>query len=144
MPADGLLLIGAAESIRPDHPSFEARREGGVFALRPRAPAPAPPAAPAPSPPAPDHVTDGERLAAAGDHRSAAAAFRRAAYLRPGDPLVLARLALALEALGDAPAAGRAFRAARAALARSDHSQVEPGLDGFSVAALERLLEDRS
>ena len=37
MPQDGLLLIGGAETISADHPSFALTRRDGVFALRPRA-----------------------------------------------------------------------------------------------------------
>ena len=144
MPRDGVLLIGGAEAIRGDHPHFAARREGEVFVLRRRARAvpDAPPELPA-APPAPDHGRDGERLAAAGDHAAAAKAFGRAAQCAPGDPLALVNLALALDASGDGEAARRAFRAARAALDRTDHRHLERGLGGYSAAALERLIAER-
>jgi chemotaxis methyl-accepting protein methylase len=133
MPPDGLLVIGAAESLRPDHPSFDARREGDVFVLRPKALRPS----------APDHVADGERLAAEGDPRGAAGAFRRALDEDPTDPLLHVRLALALEAAGDSAGAHRAFAAARLALADSEREHLERALDGYSVTELERLITER-
>jgi chemotaxis methyl-accepting protein methylase len=159
MPPDGALLIGAAESLPADHPSFMAEREDGVYVYRPRPtaarePLPVPDAPPAPPPrrprpraaipPVEDLIAAGERHAAAGRHREAAAAFRKAAYLRPGDALAHARLGFALEAGGDARAARRAFRAAGAALARTDPDALAGRLGGWSADELARVVAERS
>jgi chemotaxis methyl-accepting protein methylase len=88
-------------------------------------------------------TADGERLAAAGRHDEAVAAFREAAAHAPSDPLAHVRLGLALERAGRATAALAAFRAARAALARAGPEPVAPALEGWSVAELERLLAAR-
>jgi chemotaxis protein methyltransferase CheR len=76
MPADGLLLIGAAEALAPDHPSFEPRREDDVYVMRPRPfPAPAEPGART-DPLA--HVRRALELGAAGDEEGARRAMRAA------------------------------------------------------------------
>jgi chemotaxis methyl-accepting protein methylase len=86
-------------------------------------------------------LADGEAHAAAGQLAEAAAAFRKASYLAPDDPRPLVGLGLALEP-GDRRAALRAFRAARAAIARADPAAGGDGAaDGWSGPALERLLD---
>jgi tetratricopeptide (TPR) repeat protein len=83
----------------------------------------------------------GEAASAAGDHAGAAASFRKAAYLDPEQPAAHLQLGLALEAAGDATAAQRAYRAARAALGRSGVAAVEAALEGFSPSEVARFLE---
>jgi chemotaxis protein methyltransferase CheR len=181
---DGVLLVGAAETLWHLSSGFTAEPVGRSFVYRPRArevargqgkvaeassplrpPAPAPsPAAPAPPPPprrgsrfrqgrapsprerppAPPPAPDpafllrrGEEALARGDHGSAVAAFRGAAFLAPADPLAHLRLGLALDAQGD-PGAERAFRAARAAL---DAGKTPSA--GADPAELERILASR-
>lgn len=88
-----------------------------------------------------EHAATGERLAAAGAPAAAADAFRRAAYLEPANPLHHLRRALALESAG-LPEAARAFAAARHAL-RSGDAPDPAALEGWTVAALDRLLADK-
>lgn len=105
-----------------------------------RAPAgdPARPGDGEPSLPEPgDLVADAEAHVAAGRFADAVTAFRKASFLAPDDPLPLLGLGLALEH-DDRAAARRAFRAARAALARAAH---DVGPDGWSSAELGRLLD---
>jgi chemotaxis protein methyltransferase CheR len=83
----------------------------------------------------------GEAALAAGDSASAISAFRRAAFLDPAEPLGHLSLALALEAGGDAPAAERAYRAARTALDDSTMARVEAALEGYDPTELHRLLD---
>ena len=84
-------------------------------------------------------AAEGEMHAAAGRYREAAAAFRRAAYLTPADPLAHLRLGLALERGGEPAAAARAFRAARMALGRA--GDAVPDLGGWAPGELTRLLD---
>jgi chemotaxis protein methyltransferase CheR len=154
MPEDGMLLIGAGESLPPDHPAFAAERVGDVYVHQPRGrvSSPPPPGRPSPVGPAPrrepplptpaELVAAGEAHAAAGRHAEAVAAFRKATYLAPDDALAHARLGFALEAAGDEGAARRAFRAARAALARGVADHVD--LEGWSVDELRRVVEERA
>ena len=96
------------------------------------------PAAPVPG--AAVLAAEGEAHAAAGRYREAAAAFRRAAYLTPADPLAHLRLGLALERGGEHAAAARAFRAARTALGRAG---AVPELGGWAPGELTRLLDGK-
>jgi len=76
-----------------------------------------------------------------GDHAAAVTAFRKHAYLNPGQPIAHLHLGLALEASGDTAAASRAYAAARNALDRSDGAIVEATLEGYGVDELARLLD---
>jgi chemotaxis protein methyltransferase CheR len=139
--------VGAAYVYRP-----RPRRRVGRTAAEPRPAAPErppPPAAAAddgatttagPGPtareplPAPgDLLADAEAHAAAGRLEQAAAAFRKASFLAPDDPRPLLGLGLTLER-DDRRGAARAFRAARAALARA-------GTDDALGDELARLLD---
>ncbi|MDQ1515430.1 MAG: hypothetical protein QOE80_1260, partial [Actinomycetota bacterium] len=73
------------------------------------------------------------------DAAHAVRAFRKAAYLRPGDATVSLHLAFAFDALGDTDAARRWFRLAHDAIVASDAAQ--PVLEGWSADELTRLLE---
>ena len=156
MPAGGWLFLGGSESVLSSREHFDAERFGGALAYRPHPPARngAPsrgrPAAAAPrrarparEPGAEALTAEGERRAAAGETAEAVAAFRRAAALAPRDPLAHVRLGLALERAGRAATAAAAFRAARDALAHAGAAPVEPGLEGWSPAELDRLLDER-
>jgi tetratricopeptide (TPR) repeat protein len=125
-------------------------------APRPTTPRPPTPRPPAPSPTAstsapaatrtdPDSgradpfLAEGQEALAAGDTGRAVAAFRKAAYLRPGDATVLLHLAFAFDALGDPDGARRWFRLANESITSSDGSR--PALEGWSADELTRLLE---
>lgn len=87
------------------------------------------PAAPASAPPQSGVATldrAGQRAMAAGDHGAAIVAFRKCAYLAPGDAMSHLNLGLALEAAGDRPAAHRAYAVARRVL-------LEPGGDAVAI-----------
>lgn len=112
----------------------------------PRPPTPRPTAStPAPAPTDPDagradpFLAEGQEALAAGDTARAVAAFRKAAYLRPGDATVLLHLAFAFDALGDPEGARRWFRLAHESITSSDGSR--PALEGWSADELTRLLE---
>lgn len=159
------LVLGAAESLW--HVSQRVRPVplGAGFAYRaaqaadpprrlPRPPAARPPrrapkAPPVPVPPPPAAPTlaevleEGERRLTAGEPHAAVDAFRQAVYLAPDSVVAHMRLGLALEAAGD-PGAGRAFRAALRALQAADPREVEPGLEGFIVDELARMLADKA
>jgi chemotaxis methyl-accepting protein methylase len=166
MPADGVLVLGTAEALPADHPSFSARRVTSGYVYEPRreeaaepavpAPAQARPAersrpprgrpqrphrAPEPLPTAQELLAAGESHAAAGRHRDAAVAFRKAVYLDPDDGVAHARLGFALEAAGDARAAARAFRAAQLALGTGAQ---QADLGGWSVEELRRVVGERA
>ena len=169
LPPGAALLLGASESLWHIDDTFGLTRVGGAFVYRrpgpgatparrpgPGAPAPAPPPvsppparAPAPRPaarpatPMPEAdelVAQGEQESSQGDYHAAVRAFRQAAYIEPDHVLANAMLAMALEALGDAPGALRAYRAARGALQRADPAEVERELEGYSAEELRRLL----
>jgi chemotaxis protein methyltransferase CheR len=155
MPPDGWLFLGSSEALTLADKRFVAERLDGTYVYRPRSrravhrPPPAPPApapaarrpgrrpAPAPLPDPGQLLAEGKALAAAGRHAAAAASYRKAAYLAPDDPRPLLGLGLALEQLGQ-PGATRAFRAARAVLARADDRRIAAG---WSSAELARLLD---
>ena len=90
-----------------------------------------------------DLLATGEAASAAGDHEAAAAAFRKAAYLEPDDPIPHLHLGLALEAAGHDAAAARAYAAARAAVDRADTAVVEAALEGYRLEELVRLLDSK-
>jgi hypothetical protein len=86
-------------------------------------------------------MAEGEAALGRGDHGEAVAAFRKAAYLDPDQPLAHLNLGLALEVAGDGTAARRAYAAARAAIDRCDTSAVEAALEGYHLDGLTQLLD---
>jgi chemotaxis methyl-accepting protein methylase len=86
-------------------------------------------------------LASGAGAVQAGDHGAAVTAFRKYAYLYPGEPIAHLHLGLALEASGDATAANRAYAAARVALDGSEAASVEATLEGYRVDELARLLD---
>jgi chemotaxis methyl-accepting protein methylase len=84
-------------------------------------------------------LLEGQEALATGDAAHAVRAFRKAAYLRPGDATVSLHLAFAFDALGDTDAARRWFRLAQDAIVASDTAH--PVLEGWSAEELTRLLE---
>jgi chemotaxis protein methyltransferase CheR len=147
---EGWLFIGGAEALTI--PSFAPHRIAGAYVYRPRRAraaardAPVPPPIHPPSPPptlpsASSRAAEGETHAAAGRYGEAAAAFREAAHLEPDNPVALLRLGLAHERGGEPDAAGRAFHAARAVLARTAGDAA--ALDGWSPGELARLLDEK-
>ena len=85
----------------------------------------------------------GQEATAAGEHSSAVVAFRKCAYLMPGDPMTHLHLGLALDATGDRLSAQRAYSAARHALLDSDPANVERDTEGYTRDDLVRLLETK-
>lgn len=71
---------------------------------------------------------------------SAVEAFRRAAYMAPDDPLAHLQLGLSLDAEGDTRSSRRAYRAALAALDRSDIGEIEIRLEGYGIDALRTMI----
>ena len=172
MPRGGYLFLGYSESLWQVSNRFSLVRVGDAFVYRnvpeassaaprprpvaspPKAPVPRPPR-PRPAPPRPepaaeappgfaDLLADGERALGAADYPAAINAFRQAAYLDPDHPLAHLNLGLALESVDDAPAAQRAYRAARAALDRGDVAAVEAMLEGYRLEELIRLLDTKT
>jgi hypothetical protein len=76
-----------------------------------------------------------------GDHIGAATAARRAAYLEPGLTVAALVLASALRGSGDLSGARRAYRRARAQLARVDASEPVRFADGELAGGLLRSVE---
>ena len=101
-------------------------------------PSPATPAEPDPGRADP-FLVEGQEAFAAGDAARAVAAFRKAVYLRPGDPTILLHLAFAFDAFGDPEAARRWFRLAHESITTSEGPR--PALEGWSTDELTRLLE---
>lgn len=130
-------------------PTPKERRTQAVRRTAPPRPAvprpPVLPPAPAVTPSTPDSgradpfLAEGQEALAGGDTGRAVAAFRKAAYLRPGDPTVLLHLAFAFDALGDPEGARRWFRLAHESITSSGGSL--PALEGWSSDELTRLLE---
>jgi Flp pilus assembly protein TadD len=87
-------------------------------------------------------MAEGEAALAAGRADDAVAAFRKACYVEPDDPLAHFNLALALETGGHS-GARRAYAAARAALQRRGVAVVEAELEGFRAGELLGLIERR-
>jgi chemotaxis protein methyltransferase CheR len=159
----GSLFIGGSESLYGVEHRFVVERTGAVFvhrrsastaAARGPVPAVAAPAAPVARLPErrpvgratgmPSTTTlrlEAERASRSGRHLDAVAAFRKAAYLDPTDPVAHLELGLALEAGGDPEAGRRAFLAARRALDRCAPGAVAARLDGWSVASLASVLD---
>jgi chemotaxis methyl-accepting protein methylase len=150
----GVLFLGYSESVSALASRLRPERLGGTFVLRAPGPAPAvgrpaPPAARparptgAPLPDAAELLATGEAAHRGGDPHSAIAAFRKAAYLDPDQPLAHFHLGLALEAAGDDRAARRAFAAALAALERCDPAGLEARLEGWHRSELAATLQAR-
>jgi chemotaxis protein methyltransferase CheR len=127
---------------RVDPPPRKARAglRGATAAARSTEPAPEQPAT---GPMVADLLAAGEAAITAGDYDAAVAAFRRCAYLEPDRPIAHLHLGLALEAAGDGPAARRAYAASRETLEHGDTGAVEATLEGYHVAELVRLLDDK-
>jgi chemotaxis protein methyltransferase CheR len=87
-------------------------------------------------------LAKGRALLSDGDALGAAAAFRRACYLDPGDPVAHLNLALALEAAGQG-GAQRAYAVALAALELRGSATLEGVLEGLSAAEVVRHINDR-
>lgn len=152
----GRLFIGASESLYGVEHRFAVERAGGVFVHR-RAAAPAtrtpivaaPKVAPKLRPmrrvePMPSTTAlrlEAESASRSGRHLDAIAAFRKAAYLDPTDPVAHLELGLALEAGGDREAGRRAFLAARRALERRAPEAIAARLEGWSIDALVSVLD---
>jgi len=85
----------------------------------------------------------GQEAIAAHDYRAAVVAFRKCAYLVPHDPVAQLHLGLALEAVGDAPSARRAYAAARRALLDADPAHSVAGIEGYATTELLRLLDSK-
>jgi chemotaxis methyl-accepting protein methylase len=84
---------------------------------------------------------EGHAATSAGVHVEAIAAFRKWAYLAPGDVMAHLNLGLALERSGDRDAARSAYTAARAALRDCDPATIEHALGGYRPEELTRLLD---
>jgi chemotaxis protein methyltransferase CheR len=158
--ADGVLFLGVSESLWRVPEGFELERIDDSFAYRRIDPsAPRAKAVRSASPGAPVRRTGSERPTATTPAACVRPKPRRpdptpipirvptdverarqAAYLSPDDPLAHLQLGFSLEAAGDADAGRRAFRAARAALARSDETELETRLKGYGVDALRAVL----
>jgi tetratricopeptide (TPR) repeat protein len=82
----------------------------------------------------------GEVAAGGGDLAGAVAAFRKAVFLDPDQPVAWFQLGLALGALHDRRGARRAYAAALAALERCDQDMVRDGLDGWAAGELAAVL----
>lgn len=151
----GVLFVGASESLWQVPAGFSLVQLGGAFAYRrdgpdrsepePR-PSPQPLVLPIDPPavaePAPVAVLTVAPCAEGNEaERTAVEQFRREAYLDPDDPVAHLQLGLSLEAAGDDNAGRRAFRAALAALDRTDESIVETRLEGYTVGALRTMLD---
>jgi chemotaxis protein methyltransferase CheR len=153
-----LQRLGEGFAYRPVDPKTRSRAAAGparviaasgpppaIGMMRPAPPPPkakrARPAEPAAPPPPPaELLRRGDVLSREGQHDAAVAQYRKAAYLSPDDPLAHLRLALSLEASGDAVAGRRALLAAKAALRRADPAQLEADLEGYRPDDLEAWL----
>ena len=131
----------AARTARPKTERRPTSTRRPVPPQTPRAQAPTPPAEPATAVDpgrADPFLAEGREAFAAGDAGRAVAAFRKAAYLRPGDATVALHLAFAFDAFGDTDSARRWFRLTHEAMALSS---ARPVLEGWSTDELTRLLE---
>jgi chemotaxis methyl-accepting protein methylase len=151
--ADGLLFIGASESVWPLEHGLEPRRIGSSYAYAPpRRPAAPPsrrpePATPSPTPPSrtgppslDELIAAGDAALSRGDTPAAVLAYRDATRVAPSSALPYALLGLALEQSGDDDSALQCFRAALDALERGDPREEERSLEGYRAEELARLL----
>jgi chemotaxis protein methyltransferase CheR len=90
-----------------------------------------------------DYAALGRELLASGSLQQAIVAFRRWAYLFPDDPTAHFQLGSALDAASAGTSAGRAYRAALAALDRCTDEGLADALHGFDPSELRRLIVDR-
>lgn len=159
----GLLFSGVSEAQWQLGGHFELARLDAAFVYRLAAPQQAAPRSPVPAstsrprlprqrprqasldpPPGPGiaaaaALRAGEQAAAAGDQHGAIVLFRQAAYLDPALPKAHLHLGMALEAVGDHPAAARAYSAAQRSL-ESGGTLHDP-VPGYSTDALRRHLD---
>ena len=82
----------------------------------------------------------GREAMASGDLARAVQAFRQWAYLQPGDAMAHLHLGLALDEVGDRPAANRAYERSRQALLTAG-SDDAGALEGFGRDEILRLLD---
>jgi chemotaxis methyl-accepting protein methylase len=162
LPEGGHLFLGYSESLWHVTDLFElVRFDQSYVYRRPRSPRAHPQQAEAavvePAParrpevgrdrseptPVPQLLASGEAALSRSDLPAASAAFRKAAYLDPGNPIAHLCLGLSLEAALDHDAARRAYSAALAALERGNVSAAETVLEGYSIHELRRLLDDK-
>ena len=149
---DGLVFLGAAETLGPAA-QLTVVRLGDVFAYAPPArptTSPATPAAAAPMRPAPlrrspmpagdDLRRHGEEASRRGDHAAAVIAFQRAVYIDRNDVAAHLGLGFSLEALGDGAAGHRAFLAARDALDRVGAARAADAVEGYGADAVRVVL----
>jgi chemotaxis protein methyltransferase CheR len=85
----------------------------------------------------------GQLASAAGDVQAAVVAFRKCAYLAPGDPIAHLHLGLALESAGDPASARRAYAAARHVLTQTGSADVDDVAEGYTTAELVRFLDSK-
>jgi chemotaxis methyl-accepting protein methylase len=163
LPPDGLVFLGYSEAMLAPTGRLRVEQVGDTFALRvvpersPGGPS-SPPAgrlrsptgglaagavglgAPAEAATAAEMAVAGEVAAGGGDLAGAVAAFRKAVFLDPDQPVAWFQLGLALGAVKDRRGARRAFAAALAALERCDQGAVRDGLDGWAAGELADVL----
>lgn len=85
--------------------------------------------------------TAGQEAMAASNPSAAIIAFRKCAYLEPGNAMHHVNLGLACEAGGDHPAAQRAYAVARLAILEAADAELSSG--GYTNAELLKLLDHR-
>jgi chemotaxis protein methyltransferase CheR len=90
-----------------------------------------------------DYAMIGRQRLAEGLLPEAIVAFRRWAYLFPDDPTAHFQLGSALDAASSSASAGRAYRAALAALDRCSEEGLIDVMQGFDSTELRRLIIDR-
>lgn len=120
---------------RPARP----RREKAATSVPTPAPTATPTPTAAPMPTADEFLRRGQAAAAEHDLSAAVVAFRKAAYLRPGDPEIALHLAFTLESLGDLAGARPWFR--RALETMTSAESFVSVFDGWSTAELTTVLE---
>lgn len=140
----GVLFLGGSESLWNVPEGYALERLGSSYAYRlsdaghvpPQRPSPASHRVAVSSPPPP--VAGDVPVATAS--ATAVETFRRETYLAPDDPLAHLQLGLSLDAEGDTRSSQRAYRAALAALERSDLDDIQVRLEGYGVDALRTLI----
>jgi chemotaxis methyl-accepting protein methylase len=159
LPPDGLVFLGYSEAMLAPTGRLRVEQVGNTFALRvvpernsgaPRelagaassraATGPVGSSAPVGAATAAEMAVVGEVAAGGGDHAGAVAAFRKAVFLDPDQPVAWFQLGLALGAVQDRRGARRAYTAALAALERCDQGAVRERLDGWGAGELAGVL----